>query len=226
MIKRTIHCVSSEIDKLLLWGEMKVKRGGWIAHHGIQRSGTNFLLTSLKRYNLKVINRHDSERNNPGHKHFRWYHEKAASPLEIRHQYDNSTIVKNVHDLNTVSNFPLDTKHIVTFKERDNSLVSILNWGMRVNWFDTELEAISVAKKYLDDIDAYNKFWVDLSEMSSEYVQMVRYEDVVKDNTVLTEALCRLGFMVNLIDLCVAEVPQSPLSREVKITYDDIAHLL
>jgi hypothetical protein len=225
MIKRIIDRFLSEIDKLMLMVE-KSQKSGWIAHHGIQRSGTNFLLMCLKRYGLNVINRHDPERNNPAHKHFRWYHDKSIIPSEIHYQYYNSTIVNNVRDLNRTCNFPFDTRHIIIFKERHASLVSILNWGLRVNWFDTKLEAISVANKYLNDIDAYNKFWAELSVMSPKYVQLVRYEDVMNDNTILSDALFRLGFMVNPIDLSIAEVPHSPRYRKAKITYDDIVHLL
>lgn len=226
MIKRFIGRLKIIFDKAKLEFEKKTIKSGWLAHHGIQRSGTNFLLVCLRKYGLKVINRHDPERNDPGHKHFRWYSEKALIPSEIRNQYGNSITAYNIHDLNKACNFPVDTKHIVTFKERHTSLVSILNWGLRSKWFDSKGDAISAAERYLNDIDEYNKFWADLSEACPEYVQLVCYEHLMKDNAVLSDALCRLCFKVNSIELRVNEVSHSPKNRKSEVTYDDILHLL
>lgn len=225
MIK-IIARLEAVIDKLILRVSKKMKKSGWIAHHGIQRSGTNFLLLCLKRYNLKIINRHDPERNDPAHKHFRWYENKTIIPQEIHDQYYNTTTVNNVTDLNKASNFPIDTKHIIIYKERHASLVSMLNWGLRVGWFNTKHDAISAAGNYLNDIDAYNKFWVDLSKLFPEYIQLVCYKDVVRDNTVLSDALLRLGFEVNSINLQFEEIPHSPKSRKSEITHDDVVHHL
>jgi hypothetical protein len=158
---------------------------------------------------MRVINRHDPERNEPGHKHFRWYQNKSLIPSEISHQYANSIKIDNIDALNKACNYPLDTRHIVIFKERSSSLVSILNWGLRVNWFGSKDEAISAAERFFNDINEYYKFWIELSEAHPEFVQLVSYESVVKDSAVLKESLHRLGFEVKQTDLSVDEVPQS-----------------
>ena len=224
-MKRFIKRVTSKVDKANFEFEKKYTRSGWLAHHGIQRSGTNFLLVCLKRYGIRVINQHDPERNQPGHKHFRWYHDKSLIPLEILHQYGNSLKVCNAQELNKACNFPSETRHIVIYKERSSSLVSTLNWGLRVSWFRSKDQAISSADRYLNDIEEYYKFWSDLSETSPQLVQLVNYERIVRDNAVLTDALCALGYHVKQIDLSVDEVPMSLKARKVAISYDDVARL-
>lgn len=225
MIRRLINRFTSTYDSVGQMVEKKIVKSGWLAHSGIQRSGTNFLLVCLKRYKIRVINRHDPERNEPGHKHFRWYQNKSLIPSEISHQHGNCIRVDNIDDLNKACNYPLDTKHIVIFKERSSSLVSILNWGLRTNWFGSKDEAISAAERFLIDIDEYYKFWIDLSEAHPEFVVLISYESVVKDSAVLNDSLHRLGFEVIQADLSVSEVPQSPKNRKAIITYDDIAYL-
>lgn len=224
-MRRLINRVTSTYDKARQKFEKKTVKSGWLAHHGIQRSGTNFLLVCLQKYKIRVINRHDSERNEPGHKHFRWYQNKSLIPSEISNQYGNSIQVNNIDDLNKACNYPLDTRHVVIFKERSSSLASILNWGLRVNWFGSKDEAISAAERFLNDIDEYYKFWIDLSEAHPEFVQLISYDSVVKDSAVLNDALHSLGFEVKQADLSVDEVSQSPKNRKVIITYDDIAYL-
>ena len=49
----------------------------FIAHHGIERSGTNFLRACLLESGVKLINKFDPKEGTPGHKHFRWYKNKA-----------------------------------------------------------------------------------------------------------------------------------------------------
>ena len=97
MINEIISRAFTEFDKLLLGCEKKIFKTGFVAHHGIQRSGTNFLLNSLKRHHLRVINRHDLERNIPSHKHFRWYEDKSIIPKEIVKEYGNDVFASNVN---------------------------------------------------------------------------------------------------------------------------------
>jgi hypothetical protein len=94
----------------------KFYRGEYVAHHGLQRAGTNFLLLSLKKIGLRVINEYDPERNDPTHKHFRWYEEKKKIPPQISHQYSNNLTVQNISDLNQICRYPKDTRHIVIQK--------------------------------------------------------------------------------------------------------------
>ena len=103
----------------------------YIAHHGLQRNGTNFLLHALRHLDVDVINEFDKKRNKPQHKHFRWYSSKENIPEQIYAEYFNSLIAENVHEVNALCNFPRDTKHIVIYKEENSSIVSVLNW---VRW--------------------------------------------------------------------------------------------
>jgi len=212
-------------DNLILEIEKFFFKRKWLAHHGIQRSGTNFLLAALNIHNLGVINRHITERHKPGHKHFRWYDDKSLIPKEIIKQYGNDSHVFDIQQLNNVCNFPLDTKHIIIYKEDTASLVSILNWGLRVKWFSSKEQAISCADRFLKDIREYYKFWISLSEADPQTVQLVCYEHMVKDNMVLKQKLINLGFNAEHTELSIDEVPQSPLSRRHVISFKDVEHL-
>jgi hypothetical protein len=212
-------------DKLLLGIEKKIHKKKWLAHHVIQRSGTNFLLALLNKHNLRIINRHNTERHKPGHKHFRWYEDKSLIPKEIFKQYCNNCHVFNIQQLNNACNFPSDTKHIVIYKKDSASLVSLLNWGLRVKWFNSKEEAVSSADRFLKDIREYYKFWISLSKTDPQKVQLISYEHLVKDNTVLKQKLIDLAFNVEHAELTIDEVPQSPLSRRHVISFKDVEHL-
>ena len=55
-------------------------KNDWIAHHGIERSGTNYLRAILIILKINLINQFDPAENHPTHKHFRWYTDKLLIP--------------------------------------------------------------------------------------------------------------------------------------------------
>ena len=204
--------------------KMTLKRSGYIAHHGLQRNGTNYLLLSLKHLGCSVINEFDPARNQPQHKHFRWYADKDKIPSVLSQEYGNSYTAKSVLELNALCHYPSDTRHIVIYKEMKPALVSILNWGIRCQWFANKQEALDAYPKFQADYEAYYSYWRQLSMLEPQMVQLVNYEELSKNHTLLSTRLAGLGFQLTkqAIKLSFDEIPQSPKQRVKVITIDDL----
>ena len=196
----------------------------YVAHHGLQRNGTNFLLYTLKRLNVSVINEYDKKRNKPNHKHFRWYPAKKNIPKQIYSEYYNSLNVENVHELNAICNFPSDTKHIVIYKDINPSLVSMLNWGIRVGWFASKQDALRSSYSFKLDYQLYYEFWNKLANQDPDYVQLLSFEKLIQSNYKIIDILKNLDIKFNMTDLDFSfkELPQSPSLRKKIIALSDI----
>ena len=86
---RSIYKQKFKIKKLFV-------RKNWIAHHGIERSGTNFLRAILIKLKINLINQFDPAENHPTHKHFRWYKDKSLIP-NLKKKLFNDIIAKNIN---------------------------------------------------------------------------------------------------------------------------------
>ena len=203
----------------------KYVTSGWIAHHGLQRNGTNFLLVSLKKLNIDIINEFDPARNNPKHKHFRWYSEKSKIPGFIRAQYDNTLTAQSVADINRICGYPDDTRHIVIRKKQDDAVVSLANWGLRFDWFDSKDEALASSSHILQDYQEYYAFWEMIASKDPDKAVIINLEDLLGDSTTLLSALRSLGCpdIPASVSLDFDEIPQSPKSRRNPITKSDYA---
>ena len=195
-----------------------------MAHHGLQRNGTNFLLLVLKKYGLFVINEIDPSRNKPQHKHCRWYSKKSKIPLVISKQYSNNYLVNNIFELNKLAKYPKNTKHIVIYKSKNNAIVSILNWGIKCKWFRSKKDALSNLKNFMDDYEEYLKFWKKMKKINPEHVELIQYEKLNNQTKIISFSLNNLGLKIKKINenLSFNEIPQSPLSRKNHISLDDI----
>ena len=227
------------MNKILIILKYRVKyffkKKGFIAHHGIQRSGTNFLLLCLKKLNLDIINEYDpiiksyifKKRNFTGHKHFRWYANKEKIPKHIKAQYINQLNPKNIHELNLLCNYPKDTKHIVIQKDKNKHTVSILNWGLRCNWFSDKSEALKFVGDYREDFDEYYNFWSNLSEQDPDFVKIVDIENIQNSKNELLSALklLKMDIKNESCNFFFEEVPQSPKKRTKSIKLEDILEL-
>ena len=71
LLKKQINYLLSFFKKINFFFISLFKKDFYIAHRGLQRNGTNFLLLILKKYGLFVINEIDPKRNKPHHKHCR-----------------------------------------------------------------------------------------------------------------------------------------------------------
>lgn len=201
-----------------------LKQSGFIAHHGLQRNGTNFLLLSLKQIGCSVINEFDPPRNQPQHKHFRWYADKDLIPPVLSAEYGNTYTAKSIIELNALCRFPSDTRHIVICKAMKPALVSMLNWGLRCQWFATKEEALQALPAFKADYEAYYEFWQNLATKEPHMVQLLSFEDLLANHQLILEKLKHLGFALDQtsIKLDFDEIPQSPKERRQVIVIDDV----
>ena len=195
-----------------------------VAVHGIQRSGTNFLCEFLFKSGIGVINYPDPERDNPRHKHFRWYSNKEAIPTVIKHQYGNKVVVDSLAELNELCQYPTKTFHFVVVKDKQKWIISILNWGLRCKWFDSVDDAIGFIHQFVQDYENYYQFWRSLEESCPDNVRLVSVESIIEDvesfNLFLSE-ICDLRLIPGFNGV-FDELPQSPAGRKTYFTRDDL----
>ena len=149
-----------------------------IAHHGLQRNGTNFLLKSLEKNRLRIINGNSHEyfdkiKFTPGHKHFRWYKKKELIPKQIGKFYKNNINVTDIFQLNKVSCFPMNTKHIVIYKKIDRSVLSMINWFLRRGVCDKH-QAINAIPALKIDYQNYLNFWKNMTIKNEKMVSLIK----------------------------------------------------
>lgn len=195
-----------------------------IAHHGIQRSGTNYVNECLWRCGVRPINSFDEDRTSPRHKHCRWYADKSVIPSFIGTQYGNTCQVDNVEGINFVARYPEETVHLVVQKERESWLASIMNWGLDCKWFLDKKMALENIFQLAQDYDHYYSFWRDLAKEDSNSVAMIRLEELHKDFSLLKLKLDKIGVEINCgsFDGRIAEVPMSKADRPKIVTVEDI----
>ena len=198
-----------------------------IAHHGIQRSGTNYLLGCLDQLGLFVANRFNPERDDPSHKHFRWYRDKSQIPVVLQDSFGNDQMADTIEDVNRQAGFSTATKHIVIKKEHSPAVKSLLNWGLRCGWFNSREEALASAEDISDDYRAYSSFWSRMQKNHPGQVAVIHYEDLVKDAQILVRGLKNLGVPTSFPaqQFRFSEVNMSPTDRVEQITLGDIETL-
>lgn len=147
---------------------------------GIQRSGTNYLLTLLERADYYVLNKTDPHRKKPRHKHCRWQDDKST--IKMEEQYLNSYHASSIGEVNSISKWPPKTKHVVLFRSPEKWLNSIYRWGLQNNWFPDEDTFFQneLHKTYLEEWDAFYSFWQDRAKSEPNSVLLVPYERLVK----------------------------------------------
>ncbi|WP_132700719.1 hypothetical protein [Reinekea marinisedimentorum] len=197
-----------------------------MAHHGIQRSGTNYLLACLDSLNVNVINRFDPARNHPSHKHFRWYQNKEAMPPYVKVEFGNSVCSSSLSELNSLAKFPKNTKHIVIKKDVNHAVCSLMNYGLRKNWFANKNQALLNYQMLLNDYRHYYEFWEGLARSSNEVV-VVNYEQISQNSNRLISCLNELGADIPFLreNLVFSEVRMSPKTRKKVILIDDLVGL-
>lgn len=223
MIKKVQVKLKFLIGKALHSLKRRLKRNQWVAHNGLQRNGTNYLLLCLKSLKLDVINEFDPQRNHPSHKHFRWYKNKGSVPNFINNEYFNTNNASSVEEINKIAGYPRDTVHVVIRKDRDSAVVSLANWGLGCGWFENKEHAIKSFQELEKDYDAYYEYWRDLSEKEPRKVVIVQFEEIVKDGHRLAEALDSVGIKIrtNVSNFSFNEVPMSPQKRQKIIDNSD-----
>ena len=183
-IKKSIDKKKQKIKRLF-------KTKGWIAHHGLERSGTNYLRACLISIEVDLINQFDPKENNPKHKHFRWYEGKYLIP-RFRKQFANNLYVKNIYEINNICGYPAETNHLVIKKSYLAALTSIANYSFNEKWFSNKDEVKKNLNLIYKDYEAYYNFWQTISDKNPSQVQIIMYEDLLLSSTPLINALKKL----------------------------------
>lgn len=188
-----------------------------LAYHGIQRSGTNYCLKSLRVLGCLPLNMFDGRRNAPTHKHFRWQADKSSITLEPR--FANLVQISSVDDLNQAADYPADTVHLVMQKEIGEWAVSIVNWGIFCHWWPDVETALANQRSIFEEYHHYHSIWHDLKADAPQRIEILDLQSVLTGaGQPLISALDRLGVEINSItrssfDGHFNEVPMSTPRR-------------
>ena len=184
-----------------------------LAHHGLQRSGTNYLNECLWRCGNPPLNSFDEIRHSPRHKHCRWYVEKNLIPSFLIDQYGNDFHIKDLDDLNKIANYSANTVHLVIKKELYSWLASIINWGVKCNWFTNKNNALDNLDQLILDYNNYYNFWHDLEKHYPRRVSVLSLEKFYDNSNLIIEEQIKLGIDVKNKDFNgkIDQVNMSPL---------------
>ena len=196
----------------------------FLAHHGLQRSGTNYLNECLWLSGNSPINSFDEKRCSPRHKHCRWYPDKRLIPTYLKKHYGNNFYVNNIYELNKISEYPTNTTHLVIKKEIFSWLASICNWGLDCNWFKDKNAALNNLDELILDYRSYYYFWESLKKLNNERVFILSFEEISKNfNLVFNKKFkILLDFKLNEFNGNIKQVNMSHPNRRKEITRQDI----
>lgn len=195
----------------------KVFMKGQVAHHGIQRSGTNFLSVLLRNNKVHVLNSVDPKRNSPNHKHFRWQDDKSTILMDAR--YANSVVVDSIDQVDKLCGYPEQIVHFVIFKPPHTWLPSIERWAVRCGWIPRSAAIFSEADDrpladhhiaYLREWDSYYLKWHSFQKAAPHRVVLLNYEELIGDQeAVLFSLLDHVGLKPKRLNLNVGQVSHS-----------------
>ena len=158
---------------------------GPVVHHaGIQRSGTNFLRTVLEdRFGIRVSNAIDPSRDHPRHKHFRLQDNMDSVVMDTayRHRHTHANPVAYL-DAVAPRLGPAPGQCVVIFKDPVNWLESIVRWGVRCHWVETEAEVLTTDawRPWLEEYLCYYEAWHRFAQAEPGLVMLVQYEALIR----------------------------------------------
>ena len=210
---------------IVLW--KCLNRSGFVAHHGLERSGTNYISRCLQKLSLTPVNKYNSAPNHPTHKHFRWQPDKGTimfwCPPNIPRY--NELRASNIYELNILAGYPKQTRHIVIKKELNNWLLSILNFGLGTKFFLTREDVLDALDILKADYKAYYDFWQSMERDFPNFVTVVNYENISTNPSLMILAINKLGLIPknkNSFTGRFEEVNMSPLKRKSYLIMEDI----
>lgn len=167
-----------------------------VAHHGIERSGTNILEASLQSFGIVTANGFlNDEDNVPGHKHFRIQADNSSVVMNPTHEHLWSP--GTIQEYSENAGLSRTAKHIVIFKDPANWLVSINRYGAEAGWpgggqiLDDPVLRVS----YLREWSEYYKAWEVFAQAEPQLVLLVQYEVWMQD---FAAGLQRIGDFVGV----------------------------
>jgi hypothetical protein len=162
-----------------------------VAHHGLQRSGTNVLRAALTDLGVTPLNAYDGARDAPSHKHFRWQADQSSIVMDAA--FVNDVVADDLDAVDRLAGYPAGTRHVVVYKQATPWARSIINWGLRCGWWTDLDAAVAALPGSLGEYDAYNEFWQRMERDRPGECRLVEHPSVAADPTVLLGALDQLG---------------------------------
>ncbi|MDX1415750.1 MAG: hypothetical protein R3293_16250 [Candidatus Promineifilaceae bacterium] len=136
--------------------------------YGLQRSGTNYLETLLKRrFQVHILNE-SQERSHPAHKHFRLYDKKAIIPEP---RYYNELHSENFAVFE--QNLPQAADaYLIISKNPYSWLISYYRWAQKCAW-------PAAGHHYIEEYNLFYGRWLRFSRQTKK-IQFVRYIDLLR----------------------------------------------
>ncbi|NER80315.1 MAG: hypothetical protein F6K42_12190 [Leptolyngbya sp. SIO1D8] len=183
-----------------------------LLQYGLQRSGTNFLETILKKnYQIQFLNS-NQDRRSPLQKHFRLYDAKDIVPGP---QYQNDILIEDFAHFEHL--FPtLPDYYLIISKDPYSWYLSYMSWANKCNW-------PNVNHHYIEE---YNFFYGKFLEFSSQTDKLIfiRYIDLIKDvNKTLNQLELRTHFRKKLFARLTLRQPNK-VSHSSHFTEDKRAY--
>jgi hypothetical protein len=166
-----------------------------VAHHGLQRSGTNVLRAALTDLGVTPLNAYDGARDAPSHKHFRWQADQSSIVMDAA--FVNDVVADDLDAVDRLAGYPAGTRHVVVYKRVTPWARSIINWGLRCGWWTDLDAAVAALPGSLGEYDAYNEFWQRMERDRPGECRLVEHPSVAADPHVLLGALDDLGVPVD-----------------------------
>lgn len=158
-----------------------------LLHYGLQRSGSNYLETLLKKnYSVRFLN-NNRDRSSPLQKHFRLYDEKHIIPEP---QYRNTIKIEDFSQFENLFKVKPDY-YLVISKDPYSWYLSYQNYAHRCDW-------PAVNHHYIEE---YNMFYQKFLEFSlqTDKLIFIRYIDLLKDsNSTLLSLEKKMGLKKRL----------------------------
>jgi len=169
-----------------------------LLHYGLQRSGSNYLETLLKKkYRIRFLNS-NADRSSPIQKHFRLYDDKNIIPEP---QYRNDCKISDFESFEQLLDIAPDY-YLVISKDPYSWLLSYKSWAKKCNW-------PKVSHHYIDEYNLFYGKWLEFSRQS-ERVLFVRYIDLLKNPD---EELSRLESKMDLKKNLLSSIMTSAIRK-------------
>ena len=173
-----------------------------LLHYGLQRSGTNFLETAIKKnYRVKFLN-DNQDRSSPLHKHFRLYDEKEIIPEP---QYRNDLETAGFKEFERLLEVVPDY-YLVISKDPYSWLLSYTRWAEQCHWPD-------VSHHYLIEYNLFYGKWLEFSGQTDR-ILFVRYLDLLQASDkelsrLESQIALKKKFLSPFTSRLITKVPQS-----------------
>ena len=167
-----------------------------ILHYGLQRSGTNYLETLLKKnYWVRFLNS-NQDRRSPLQKHCRLYKNKQIIPEP---QYRNDIVVETFEQFESLFAI-VPHYYLIVSKDPYSWYLSYRNWAKKCKWPD-------VTHHYIEEYNLFYGTFLKFSSQSNKFV-FVRYVDLIKDaGEVMNHLQIRMKLKKRLLAHLALRVP-------------------